>query len=190
MPRYAPTTAASSFRASKQIVEWLGSDFDGAIIFDEAHAMQNAGGGKGSAAMSPPRNRDARACAFSMPCRTPVSSMSLATGATTFHLAYAQRLGLWGGEDFPFAPAPSSSEGDRSRRRRGDGGAGPRPALARSHTARSLSFDGVEYELVEHALTDDQTRIYDAYAGAFAIIHNNLDAAMEAANITGERPVR
>ena len=31
----------------KQIVEWLGSDFDGAIIFDEAHAMQNAGGGKG-----------------------------------------------------------------------------------------------------------------------------------------------
>ncbi|MFK4985690.1 strawberry notch-like NTP hydrolase domain-containing protein, partial [Klebsiella pneumoniae] len=31
----------------KQIVEWLGSDFDGAIIFDEAHAMQNAAGGKG-----------------------------------------------------------------------------------------------------------------------------------------------
>src|SRR5690606_24212142 len=53
------------------------------------------------------------------------------------------------------------------------------------YTARSLSFDGVEYELVEHALTPEQTRIYDAYAGAFAIIHNNLDAAMEAANITG-----
>src|SRR3569623_2703859 len=31
----------------KQIVEWLGSDFDGVIIFDESHAMQNAGGGKG-----------------------------------------------------------------------------------------------------------------------------------------------
>src|SRR6202022_4313739 len=28
--------------------------------------------------------------------------------------------------------------------------------------------------------------IYDAYAGAFAIIHNHLDAAMQAANITGE----
>src|SRR5690606_16750776 len=28
-------------------------------------------------------------------------------------------------------------------------------------------------------------RIYDSYAGAFAVIHNNLDAAMEAANITG-----
>jgi len=43
----------------------------------------------------------------------------------------------------------------------------------------------VEYELVEHQLTDEQRRIYDAYAGAFAIIHNHLDAAMEAANITG-----
>ena len=31
----------------KQIVEWLGSDFDGVIIFDESHAMQNAGGGHG-----------------------------------------------------------------------------------------------------------------------------------------------
>ncbi|MER8448057.1 strawberry notch family protein [Mesorhizobium sp. M1066] len=31
----------------KQIVEWLGSDFDGVIIFDESHAMQNAAGGKG-----------------------------------------------------------------------------------------------------------------------------------------------
>jgi hypothetical protein len=53
------------------------------------------------------------------------------------------------------------------------------------YTARSLSYDGVEYELVEHALTDEQRGIYDAYAGAFAVIHNHLDAAMEAANITG-----
>ena len=54
------------------------------------------------------------------------------------------------------------------------------------YTARSLSYDGVEYELVEHPLTPEQRAIYDAYAGAFAIIHNNLAAAMEAANITGD----
>jgi hypothetical protein len=40
--------------------------------------------------------------------------------------------------------------------------------------------------MLEHALTPEQRGIYDAYAGAFAIIHNNLAAAMEAANITGE----
>src|SRR3546814_20534934 len=53
------------------------------------------------------------------------------------------------------------------------------------YAARSLSYEGVEYELLEHTLTDEQVRIYDAYAGAFGIIHNNLDAAMQAANITG-----
>src|SRR5260221_8055883 len=31
----------------RQIVEWLGSGFDGVIVFDESHAMQNAVGGKG-----------------------------------------------------------------------------------------------------------------------------------------------
>ena len=36
------------------------------------------------------------------------------------------------------------------------------------YTARSLSYDGVEYELVEHPLTPEQRAIYDAYAGAFA----------------------
>jgi hypothetical protein len=39
-----------------------------------------------------------------------------------------------------------------------------------AYTARSLSYDGVEYELVEHALTAEQRRIYDAYADAFAIL--------------------
>src|SRR5262249_39320120 len=31
----------------RRIVEWLGSDFDGVIVFDESHAMQNAVGCKG-----------------------------------------------------------------------------------------------------------------------------------------------
>src|SRR3546814_12593194 len=31
----------------RQIVDWLGSDFDGVIVFDDSHAMQNAAGGKG-----------------------------------------------------------------------------------------------------------------------------------------------
>jgi hypothetical protein len=30
-----------------QIVEWLGADFDGVILFDESHAMANAAGSKG-----------------------------------------------------------------------------------------------------------------------------------------------
>ena len=127
-----------------------------------------------------------RACACSMRCPNARILYVSATGATTVHnLAYAQRLGLWGGEDFPFATRAEFVEAIEA------GGVAAMEVLARDlkalglYAARSLSYEGVEYELVEHGLTDEQIRIYDAYAGAFPIIHNNLDAAMRAANITG-----
>lgn len=170
----------------RQIVDWLGSDFDGAIIFDEAHAMQNAAGGKGERGdvAASQQGRAGLRLQHVLP-NARVTYVS-ATGATTVHnLAYVQRLGLWGGEDFPFATRAEFVEAIE------DGGVAAMEVLARDlrslglYTARSLSYDGVEYELVEHQLTDEQRGIYDAYAGAFAVIHNNLDAAMQAANITG-----
>jgi predicted RNA methylase len=170
----------------KQIVEWLGSDFDGAIIFDEAHAMQNAAGGKGERGDVAASQQGRAGLRLQHALTNARITYVSATGATSVHnLAYAQRLGLWGGEDFPFGTRAEFVEAIEA------GGVAAMEVLARDlralglYTARSLSFDGVEYELVEHALTPEQTRIYDAYAGAFAIIHNNLDAAMEAANITG-----
>ena len=172
----------------KQIVEWLGSDFDGVIIFDESHAMQNAAGGKGERGdqAASQQGRAGLRLQHALP-NARVVYVS-ATGATTVHnLAYAQRLGLWGGEDFPVRhAAPSSSR--RSRRAASRRWRCWRATSRRSASTRRarLSYEGVEYELVEHQLTDEQIRIYDAYAGAFSIIHNNLDAAMEAANITGE----
>ena len=42
------------------------------------------------------------------------------------------------------------------------------------------------YRLQYANVSDEQIRIYDAYAGAFSIIHNNIAAALEATNITGE----
>lgn len=170
----------------KQIVEWLGRDFDGVIIFDESHAMQNAGGGKGDRGdiAASQQGRAGLRLQHALPDARVVYVS--ATGATTVHnLAYAQRLGLWGGEDFPFQTRAEFVEAIEA------GGVAAMEVLARDlrslglYTARSLSYDGVEYELIEHQLTDEQRRIYDAYAGAFAVIHNNLDAAMLAANITG-----
>jgi len=170
----------------RQIVEWLGSDFDGVIIFDESHAMQNAGGGKGERGDVAPSQQGRAGLRLQHALPNARVVYVSATGATTVHnLAYAQRLGLWGGEDFPFATRAEFVEAIE------DGGVAAMEVLARDlrslglYTARSLSYDGVEYELVEHQLTDEQRRIYDAYACAFAIIHNHLDAAMEAANITG-----
>ncbi|ESY71796.1 methylase [Mesorhizobium sp. LNHC252B00] len=170
----------------RQIVEWLGSDFDGVIIFDESHAMQNAAGGKGECGdqAASQQGRAGLRLQHALP-NARIVYVS-ATGATTVHnLAYAQRLGLWGGEDFPFATRAEFVEAIEA------GGVAAMEVLARDlralglYAARSLSYEGVEYELLEHTLTDEQIRIYDAYAGAFGIIHNNLDAAMQAANIIG-----
>jgi hypothetical protein len=139
----------------KQIVEWLGADFDGVVIFDESHAMQNAGGGKGERGevSASQQGRAGLRLQHALPYARIVYVS--ATGATTVHnLAYAQRLGLWGGEDFPFATRAEFVTAIE------DGGVAAMEVLARD-------------------------LIYDAYAGAFAVIHNNLDAAMEAANITG-----
>ena len=171
----------------RQIVEWLGSDFDGVIVFDESHAMQNAVGGKGERGdqAASQQGRAGLRLQHALP-NARVVYVS-ATGATTVHnLAYAQRLGLWGGDDFPFATRAEFVEAIE------EGGVAAMEVLARDlkalglYAARSLSYEGVEYELLEHQLTPEQVRIYDAYAGAFSIIHNNLDAAMRAANITGE----
>ena len=48
------------------------------------------------------------------------------------------------------------------------------------YTARALSFAGVEYDILEHELTEAQIRVYDAYAEAWAIIHSNLDEVLGA----------
>ena len=184
-------TLRSDERGSKvsrvrQIVDWLEEDFDGVIIFDESHAMQNAAGSKGERGdqAASQQGRAGLRLQHALPDARVVYVS--ATGATTVHnLAYAQRLGLWGGEDFPFATRAEFVEAIE------DGGVAAMEVLARDlkalglYQARSLSYEGIEYELLEHQLTDEQRRIYDAYAGAFAIIHNNLDAAMRAINVTG-----
>lgn len=169
----------------QQIVDWLGSDFDGVIVFDESHAMQNAAGSKGSRGESGPSQQGKAGLRLQHALPNARVLYVSATGATTVqNLAYAQRLGLWGGEDFPFATRAEFVAAIET------GGVAAMEVFARDlralglYTARSLSYDGVEYEIVEHPLTAEQTRIYDAYAGAFQIIHQNLDAALEATGVT------
>uniref|UniRef100_UPI000AF06695 strawberry notch-like NTP hydrolase domain-containing protein n=1 Tax=Novosphingobium naphthalenivorans TaxID=273168 RepID=UPI000AF06695 len=152
----------------RQIVDWLGADFDGVIIFDESHAMQNAGGGKGERGDVAPSQQGRAGLRLQHALPDARVVYVSATGATSVHnLAYAQRLGLWGSDDFPFATRAEFVEAIE------DGGVAAMEVLARDlralglYTARSLSYDGVEYEIVEHKLTDDQRQLYDAYAGAF-----------------------
>ena len=169
----------------QQIVDWLGTDFDGVIVFDESHAMQNAGGGKSERGDAAPSQQGRAGLRLQHALPQARILYVSATGATTVeNLAYAQRLGLWGGADFPFDKRTDFVAAIEA------GGVAAMEVLARDlkalglYAARSLSYEGVEYELLEHQLTPDQVRIYDAYAGAFQVIHNNLDAALEASNVT------
>ncbi|MGL4525426.1 MAG: strawberry notch-like NTP hydrolase domain-containing protein [Aestuariivirga sp.] len=163
------------------------SAFDGVIVFDEAHAMANAAGENGERGdkAASQQGRAGVRLQNALP-RARVLYVS-ATGATTVsNLAYATRLGLWGSTDMPFATREAFVEAMES------GGIAAMEVLARDlkalglYTARALSYAGVEVEMLEHPLSLEQIRIYDAYASAFEIIHNNLNAALEAAGITGE----
>ncbi|PSM16296.1 strawberry notch family protein [Nitratireductor sp. StC3] len=170
-----------------QILDWVRKDFDGVIVFDEAHAMANAAGGKSERGDVSPSQQGRAGLRLQHALPDARIVYVSATGATAVeNLAYAQRLGIWGSEDFPFANRAEFVAAIE------DGGVAAMEVLARDlkslglYTSRSLSYDGVEYDLLEHKLTDEQIRIYNAYADAFQVIHNNLTAALEAANITSE----
>ena len=177
-----------------QIVDWLNADrpsehddaWGPVIAFDEAHAMGNAAGGEDTGRGKKSASQQGIA---GLRLQTAIPQARVvyvsATGATTVeNLAYATRLGLWGaGADYPF-PAREAFLSAMHQ-----GGVAAMEVVARDlksmglYIARSLSFEGVEYDLLEHCLTDRQRVVYDEWADSFQIIHTNLDAAMAATNI-------
>lgn len=170
----------------EQLLEWAGDDFDGVIVFDEAHAMANAAGGEGSRGKVKGSEQGIAGVRLQNLLPRARVLYASATGASDVNnLAYATRLGLWGPET-AFANREAFVADIR------DGGIAAMELVARDlkslglYTARALSFAGVEYEILEHALTSDQIAVYDAYAGAWAIIHANLRQALEATRIVDE----
>ncbi len=166
-----------------QILAWAGEEFDGVIVFDEAHAMANAAGGEGSRGKVKGSEQGIAGVRLQNLLPRARVLYASATGASDVNnLAYATRLGLWGPET-AFANREAFVADIR------DGGIAAMELVARDlkslglYTARALSFAGVEYEILEHCLTGDQIMVYDAYAEAWAIIHANLREALEATRI-------
>ena len=175
-----------------QIVSWLGTDFDGVIVFDEAHAMANAAGG-GKGARGAKKASQQGIAGLALQNRLPNARILYvsATGATLpENLAYASRLGLWGGQEAPFDTRDAFMDAVES------GGVAVMELIARElkamglYLARSLSFDGVEYEALRHPLTEEDIAIWDAWADAYQLIHANLRAALEAVGVTEEGKAR
>ena len=167
----------------QQLLEWLTPDFDGLILFDEAHAMGGVAGGEGRFGAT--KGSQQGVVGVELQNRLPRARViyASATGASDVNnLAYAVRLGLWGeGTAFP----------DRTSfiARIREGGIAAMELVARElkamgvYTARALSYAGVEYDILEHALTPRQIADFDAYADAWAIIQRNLEAALGASGV-------
>ena len=176
----------------EQIVAWLAGsldeddrhEFDGVVVFDESHAMANAAGGSGSRGRTPPSQQGRAGLRLQNALPDARVVYVSATGATTVqNLAYAARLGLWGSGDTPFESRSDFTAAMEA------GGVAAMEVVARDlkalglYQARALSYAGVEIDILEHRLTNEQRRIYDSYADAFKIIHRNLKAALKASGV-------
>jgi P-loop containing NTP hydrolase pore-1/C-terminal domain on Strawberry notch homologue len=166
-----------------QLLDWLGADFDGVILFDEAHAMANAA--PIATSLRKTSGSAQGIAGLTLQNRTPGARVVYisATGATKIeNLSYAQRLDLWG----PHTAFPTRETFIAEMTQ---GGIAALELIARDlkaqglYVARALSYAGVEYDILQHDLTDDQIAAYDAYCSAWAIIHKNLNKVLEATNV-------
>ena len=163
----------------KQLTDWLGSDFDGVIAFDEAHLMKNAAatphGGKATVDEGTLRGNMGIALQRNFP-QARVRYFS-ATGATEArHMAPYERLGLWGA-GAPFADFAAFLIAMER------GGVAAMEMLCRdlksvgTYLARTISYgptrrsDGsivpesaVEYEPLVHNLSEIERGQYDQIA--------------------------
>ncbi len=97
-----------------------------------------------------------------------MSSTSRPPGATEVsNLAYAARLGLWGTGDLPFKDRGAFVGAME------EGGIAAMEVISRDlkalglYIARSVSYEGVEYEMLVHDLTPAQRAIYDSLCRRF-----------------------
>ena len=167
----------------EQIVDWLGgpdeaAKFDGVVAFDESHNMGNGQTTKGKRG-----NKDASLKALAgIALQEALPNARIlyvsATGATEVaNLGYLKRLGLWGqGSAFPTMDSFISAVSNA--------GVAGMELVARDlkamglYTARSLSFEGVKYDRLEHKLTANQIQTYDELARAWQMVLQNIHAAL------------
>lgn len=167
-----------------QIVNWLGKDFDGVIAFDEAHNLGNLYGKKGK--LGKAKGSEMAKAGVELQRRLPNARVVYvsATAATEVdNLAYAERLGLWGkGTAFYDAKDFISKIGSS--------GLAAMELVIRDmkamgvYVARSISYNGVAYDTIEHTLDDNQTTIYNTMSHAWQTVMGNVHTALA---LTGGR---
>lgn len=169
----------------KQLIDWLGYDYTGVIVFDESHMMANALDQKGDRGIK--KSSMVAQVGIILQRLLPKARIvySSATGATEINnLVYAERLGLYG----PGTPFPNSKVFIDEIKK---SGVTAMELVARDlkamglYSSKSLSYEGVEYDTIIHETTKPQKKLYDDLARAWQYVLSNINDAIEV-NGTGK----
>lgn len=162
-----------------RLTNWLGEDFDGVIVLDEAHNMKNAVRIKKARGSSEPTQKAIWGLKLQEAFPKARIVYATATGASSIeNFAYLERLGLWG-------PGTSFANFNDFYTKVSAGGLAAMELVARDmkslgdYMARSISYDGVQYDTIEHELTPIQHEIYDKMSDAWRVVLRNIDKALE-----------
>ena len=179
-PSYHIRTDAPRFH---QLTDWMGPDFDGVIAFDESHLLKNAvvGGRSGTGAEEGTQRGRMAAMLEEMFPKARFLYVSATAATVPRNMGYMSRLGLWG-PGLPFAEF-TDFLGAMAR-----GGMGAMEMLSRdlkaigAFVARTISFEGVEYEIVKHELTPMEVDQYNNIADVWKDLLNAFEDAIDTAN--------
>lgn len=159
-----------------QVKKWAGDE--PVIVFDEAHKAKNAVAEQGQGTQT-------GAAVIKLQDDLPNARVAYAsaTGATEVrNMAYMVRLGLWGAKtSFPNGFVQFMNEIEA-------GGTAALEMVTRSmkalgmYFASTISYEGVTHEELEHHLTDEQRRLYNISADAWASVMNAVEDAIEETN--------
>lgn len=172
-------------RRIDQLIEWVGEDFDGVLVFDEAHNMQSAIATQGTFGFKQPTITALEALKLKRKLPKARVVYVSATGASEVKdFAYATRLGLWG-EQTSFATA-----GDFITKIDA-GGLAAMEVVARDlkamglYCSRTITYQGVEQDQVKHNFTDQQRDLYDKLANAWLTVMQGAENQLTELQYTG-----
>lgn len=164
-----------------QLINWVGNQFEGVIVFDECHKAKNI-------SMTKNKKNQTKAAEFALLIqeRLPKARVvyASATGASeTKHLGYMTRLGIWGGG----TPYETFVDFCNAIERRGVGAmelVAVDLKMRGSYIARQLSFKTTSFEIKVAHLDDDFIKLYDDCVDMWA---KALMSFTEAANYVGNK---
>ena len=166
----------------KKLQKWLGKDFDGVIALDEAHGMAGGAPVKGARGTRKPSQKALWGIELQKAFPNARVVYASATGASSpENMVYLPRLGLWG-------KGTAFTDFNDFYTKISSGGLAAMELVARDmkamgvYLARSISYDDVTYDTLEHDLSPVQTEIYNRMSDAWQVVLRDINKALK---ITG-----